>query len=171
MQPKRKFLQTPSHTLLPVSQCQLNLRTISSPCQSFQPNGEFCPSPYVVLKSFQLATFFRKKWKSKSFSITKVPRSGLHFSILKSRCQLRASTEEFSTPIAFPLPPPPIILLSSEHLNFLYHCKIYCVNLDLAVFGSAPRQHLLVYLALAWSIAHSYPIFRGVFFSSTLVIQ
>lgn len=124
---------------------QFHLRTTSFPCQSLQPSREFCPSPYIVLKFFQHARFFRKKWKSKTFSLTKLHQSWLYFPILKSHCQSRASiegaTEGLSIRFTFPLLPP---LFFSHQISSMFDtiAKIYCTDLDLIVSESATQTTL-----------------------------
>lgn len=127
----------------PVSLCQLHLWTISFPCQVLQPNREFCPSPCIILKCFQCAKFFRKKWKYKTCFFLKLNHSGLHFFFVKTSCQLKTFVEgvgeEFCTPIAFPLPPHYYSFKSSIFDTIE---KIHFVNLDLNVPESAIQTTL-----------------------------
>ena len=127
MQSKHRFLQTFTHILLLVSQCQFNIWTILFPCQ---PNIQFCPSPYIVLESFQQNSSGRSR-NPKSFPL--LTSIGLDYISLfqkltfRSEHPFKVQLESFSTL----LPPPPLQR---------YHNKIHWINLDLTISGTTAQK-------------------------------
>lgn len=137
--------QSANSCRLPVTHCyqchsaSLIYEPYHLPVNPFNPTGNFVLHHMLSYSLSNLQNSSGRSGNPKAFPLLKSP--SLDCTSLFWNLAVSSGHPLKSFPLRLPSlsPPPPIILLSSEHLNFWYHCKIYCINLDLTVSGSAAQ--------------------------------